>query len=203
MLETLEGRGARTEVLAEGVDEHGAWIRFRHTVWGRGATAGPHWHPVLAERFTVVAGALVITLDGDRHTVLPGGIAEVSARTVHAFTQVVPEAGETVVEHEIRPPGRHRAMFQVLAALEATGRLTRLGLPRDPRALGLLWELQDGYLAGPPPRLQHLVLGGFARLARATGYHRRLATAVGRDPEAWSASAVPDMATPPSGHPAE
>ncbi|WP_194829157.1 hypothetical protein [Nocardia sp. XZ_19_231] len=47
-------------------------------------------------------------------------------------------------------------------------------LPRNPLALGLLWEYQDGYLAGPPASLQRLIFGGSAGLARRTGYARRL-----------------------------
>lgn len=41
-----------------------------------------------------------------------------------------------------------------------------------PLVLGVRWQLQDGYIVGPSPRLQRLVFGGLDRLARRTGYHR-------------------------------
>jgi hypothetical protein len=46
-------------------------------------------------------------------------------------------------------------------------------VPRDPLALALLWDYQDGYLAGIPTWLQRGVLGGLAGLARLAGYQTR------------------------------
>ncbi|WP_306359432.1 hypothetical protein [Nocardia sp. CC227C] len=84
------------------------------------------------------------------------------------------ETADTEIDHEIRPPLRHRAMFELWHALDAAGKTTAANrVPRDPLALALLWDYQDGYLAGIPPRLQRAVLGGLARLARALGYERR------------------------------
>ncbi|MFI8978402.1 hypothetical protein ACIGO9_36365 [Nocardia asteroides] len=64
------------------------------------------------------------------------------------------------------------------AAVAAISTASRL--PRNPLALGLLWEFQDGYLAGPPAPLQRLVFGGSAAPARRTGYARRLRTGAGQ-----------------------
>ena len=179
MDEVMEGPNGRTEVVES--DEHR--ILFRHTTHHVGRMAGPHWHPVLAERFRVVAGVVRFRVDGTWREVGPGQTVHVAPRAVHEFRHDDP--GELVMEHEVRPPGRHRAMFEVLHALHATGRLTRTGLPRSPLSLGLLWGLQDGYLAGPPPWLQRALLGGLDRLARRLGHHRRLAVAHGRPSDAW------------------
>jgi hypothetical protein len=43
----------------------------------------------------------------------------------------------------------------------------------DPLALALLWDYQDGYLAGIPSWLQHAVLGRLAAIATRAGYQRR------------------------------
>ncbi|MFE9328337.1 hypothetical protein ACIHDR_46275 [Nocardia sp. NPDC052278] len=40
-------------------------------------------------------------------------------------------------------------------------------------ALALLWDYQDGYLAGIPVWLQDAVFGGLARLATRICYRRR------------------------------
>ena len=39
--------------------------------------------------------------------------------------------------------------------------------------MGLLWERQEGYVAGLPEPVQRLVFGGLARLTRQVGCHRR------------------------------
>ncbi|MGK8465673.1 hypothetical protein [Nocardia cyriacigeorgica] len=64
-------------------------------------------------------------------------------------------------------------MFQLWSSLDTAGKTTAAGVPRNPLALALLWDLQDGYLAGIPAPGQRVLLGGLARLARTTGYHRR------------------------------
>ncbi|MDL5154969.1 hypothetical protein [Actinomycetospora termitidis] len=71
-------------------------------------------------------------------------------------------------------------------ALDRAGRLGPGGIPWDPLALGLLWDLQDGYVVGIPPAVQRAVFGGLARLARRTGHHRRLARTAGLDPDGWA-----------------
>ena len=65
-------------------------------------------------------------------------------------------------------------MFQLWHNLDAAHKTTvRTRMPRDPLALALLWDYQDGYLAGIPVWLQHAVFGGLARLATRLGYRRR------------------------------
>ncbi|WP_280243488.1 hypothetical protein [Nocardia abscessus] len=46
-------------------------------------------------------------------------------------------------------------------------------MPRDPFALALLWDCQDGYPAGIPMLLRRAALGGPARVAVRLGYRRR------------------------------
>lgn len=71
-------------------------------------------------------------------------------------------------------------MFEFWSGLDYTHRTTASKPPRNPLALGLLWEYQDGYLAGAPVPLQRLIFGGLAALARRTGYARRLLAATRR-----------------------
>lgn len=181
VLRSRDGSGT-TLVCGRGGDADGPYLCLEHRSTQVRNLAGPHWHPELSETFTVRAGRLGLAIDGVWRSIGPGGSATVSPRQVHASRC---EAGELVMDHVVRPPAQHQEMFEVMYALDATGRLSRWGLPRDPRALGLLWGLQDGYVAGPPPRLQELVLGGLDRLARRCGYHRRLAASAGYAPDRW------------------
>lgn len=162
--------GHRVTLLAEGTDEQGPYLRLRHELPNPGRQAGPHWHPVLTEQWTVHQGALRFRLDGRTVHARPGDTVTAPARTVHEFWSDEPD---TVLEHEIRPPLRHRRMFELWCALDNAGKTTRSGVPRDPLALALLWEQQDGYLAGVPAWLQRAVLGPLAGFARRIGYERR------------------------------
>jgi hypothetical protein len=64
-------------------------------------------------------------------------------------------------------------MFELWHRLDLAGKTNRHGVPKDPLALGLLWELQDGYLAGVPVCLQRVFFGGLSRLARMAGYEEK------------------------------
>jgi hypothetical protein len=66
-------------------------------------------------------------------------------------------------------------MFELWHRLDLAGKTNRHGVPKDPLALGLLWELQGDYLAGVPASLQRVVFGGLARVARIVGHAERLA----------------------------
>lgn len=61
-------------------------------------------------------------------------------------------------------------MFELWHRLDRDGETVGPGVPRNPLWLAVLWELQDGYVAGVPPAAQRLVFGGLARVARRAGY---------------------------------
>jgi mannose-6-phosphate isomerase-like protein (cupin superfamily) len=159
--------GHSVEFLAEGTDARGRYLAIRHRWTRPGMMAGPHWHPVLTERFVVEAGRIVFRIDGRELVLGPGEEVVVRPRVVHGFRKVDEEPLSFL--HEVRPPGRHRAMFELWHRLDRAGKTTRSGVPTNPLDLALLWELQDGYLAGIPAALQSVVLGGLARVARRLG----------------------------------
>ncbi|MFE3229061.1 cupin domain-containing protein [Nocardia sp. NPDC059228] len=172
MRDTLTFRnGHRITLLARGTDERGPYLRLEHQLPEADRQAGPHWHPVLSESWTLRRGRLRFKIDGSETVVHPGDSLTAPPRTVHEFWS---EAPDTVFDHEIRPPLRHWEMFQLWHALDAAHKTTlRSRTPRNPLALALLWEYQDGYLAGIPVWLQHAAFGGLARLATRIGYRRR------------------------------
>ncbi|MBB5917899.1 hypothetical protein BJY24_006811 [Nocardia transvalensis] len=125
---------------------------------------------MLTEHWTVRRGRVRFRIDGAEVIAAQGDSATAPAGVVHEFWT---DAPDTVLDHEIRPPLRHWQMFRLWQALDAAGKTTRGGVPRNPLALALLWDHQDGYLAGIPAVAQRAVLGGLARLARRLGCERR------------------------------
>ncbi|WP_280362686.1 cupin domain-containing protein [Nocardia wallacei] len=162
--------GHRVTLVEEGADERGEYLRLEHHLPTPGREAGPHWHPVLAEHWTVRRGRVRFRINGTEVIAAQGDSATAPAGAVHEFWT---DAPDTVIDHEIRPPLRHWQMFRLWQALDAAGKTSGTGVPRNPLALALLWDYQDGYLANIPAGLQRLVLGGLARLARRIGYERR------------------------------
>ncbi|MEU1982680.1 cupin domain-containing protein [Nocardia sp. NPDC019395] len=163
--------GHRITMLGQGTDDRGPYLRLRHDLREPNRQAGPHWHPVLTEEWTVRRGAVRFRIDGREILAEPGDTVSAPARAVHEFWNETPG---TVLDHEVRPPLRHWNMFSLWSALDEAGATTDSGVPRNPLALALLWELQDGYLAGIPAWPQRAVLGSLAAIARRTGYGRRL-----------------------------
>jgi mannose-6-phosphate isomerase-like protein (cupin superfamily) len=160
--------GHRVRILGEGTDEAGRFLRIEH-VWTRpGPMAGPHWHPVLTESFAIEEGRMRFRVDGRDFSLGPGEGVTVRPRQVHRFWNE--SEGRLVLMHEVRPPERHREMFELWHRLDLEGKTNRQGVPKSPLAIGLLWELQDGYVAGVPAVAQRLIFGGLARLARRIDY---------------------------------
>ena len=179
--ELVHRDGHRVAFLEEGRDGRGEYLVIEH-VWTRpGTMAGPHWHPVLQEMFSVREGRMRFRVDEREFELGPGECVTVHPGEVHRFWNE--GEGRLRVLHEVRPPGRHREMFELWHRLDLAGKTNRHGVPKDPLALGLLWELQDGYLAGVPASLQRLVFGGLARLARLVGYQERLMESSSRKEE--------------------
>ncbi|NKX90771.1 cupin domain-containing protein [Nocardia coubleae] len=163
--------GHRVTLVDRGADEHGAYLRLEHELPRTGRQAGPHWHPEISETWTIRSGRVRFRIDGADVVAGPGDTVTAPPRAVHEFWN---EAEGTVMDHVIRPPLRHWEMFEFWSGLDNANKTTEQRLPRNPLALALLWEYQDGYLAGPPALLQRWVFGGLAALARRTGYARRL-----------------------------
>ncbi|ASO21681.1 mannose-6-phosphate isomerase-like protein (cupin superfamily) [Actinoalloteichus hoggarensis] len=155
--------GHSVRFVAQGHDDDGEFLRMEHRWPTSGRLAGPHWHPVLREHFRVVRGRARFRVDGRDHTAGPGDELTILPRQVHEFWSETPDL---VLDYVARPPLQHRRMFEFWHELDSRGRTTRAGVPTNPLDLGLLWELQDGYIAGPPAWLQRFLFGGLARLAR-------------------------------------
>ncbi|MBF6216028.1 cupin domain-containing protein [Nocardia puris] len=163
--------GHRVTLVDQSADDRGPYLRLSHVLPEPGRQAGPHWHPVITESWTVRQGRLRFRIEGEETVANPGDTVTAPPRAVHEFWN---ESPDTVMDHEIRPPAQHWEMFRLWQRLDVDGRTTRGRVPRNPLALALLWELQDGYIAGVPAAVQRIVFGGLAATARRVGYERRI-----------------------------
>lgn len=160
--------GRRVTFLEEGTDEEGAYLRIEHCVKNQGTMNGPHWHPHLSEAFSIQEGRMRFLVGREQRICEAGETITIHPGQVHQFWNISEE--QLRVIHEIRPPGQHRQMFETVHYLEWAGKMTKRGIPRSPLWLGLLWELIDGYIVGPPRWFQICFFGGLAQVAKRVGY---------------------------------
>ncbi|XID94524.1 cupin domain-containing protein [Paenibacillaceae bacterium WGS1546] len=160
--------GQTVACVAWDTDSDGEYLLVEHRMFRKGAINGPHWHPVLKEKFTIEQGTMRFRVDGEDTLAGPGSTVVVAPNQMHQFWKE--NDGPLVMLHEIRPPGRHWEMFALIHKLEVEGKMNPQGIPRNPLWIGAAWGAMDGYIAGPPKLAQKIVLGGLARLARVFGY---------------------------------
>lgn len=166
---TLTFANGNTITLMEtGTDRDGEYLILEHRMLHQGALNRSHIHPVLQERFRVKEGTMRFLIDGQHILAGPEEQVLILPNQVHQAWNM--SEGRLCVIHEIRPPGLHWTMFELLHKLEAEGKLNARGIPRNPLWIGLVWRTMDGYIAGPPRWLQRLLFGGLAKLASAIGY---------------------------------
>ncbi|WP_205175224.1 cupin domain-containing protein [Bacillus pakistanensis] len=165
---TLKHPDGRTVTFLEtGVDEKGDYLLVEHRIWKQGAMNGPHWHPVLTESFTINKGKMKFLVDGKESIVSKGETISIHPQEIHQFWNI--SENGLVAIHEIRPPGQHRKMFELIHKLESEGKLNKKGIPSNPFWLGMVWASMDGYIKGPPKFVQVVLFGGLASLGKWFG----------------------------------
>lgn len=162
----LDGR--TVTLIDSGTDDHGQYLLVEHVIIQQGAMNGPHWHPVLQEKFTVKEGRMRFVIDGRETIVEQGGCITIHPNETHQFWNV--SDNRLIALHEVRPPGQHWKMFEFIHKLECEGKLNKKGVPLNPLWLGVAWKCIDGYIVGPPRIVQTVFLGGLARLAEFLRY---------------------------------
>jgi len=160
--------GNRITLQDYGQDHEGEYLILEHWITSAGAINGPHWHPILQEKFIIADGKMRFKIDGKSMEIGKGEHILIRPRQVHQAWSV--GGGSVRMIHEIRPPGLHWSMFALLHKLEAEGKLNADGIPKNPLWMGIAWETMDGYIAGPPAWVQRVFLGLLAKLASAVGY---------------------------------
>ncbi|MFO6448024.1 cupin domain-containing protein [Erythrobacter sp. NE805] len=169
--------GDQIAFLASPLSGDGAELRFRCTLPPRGEGAPLHVHDTMTETFAVEAGVLEVDLGAGQRVLLTAGEAiAIPPGTPHGFRN---PGDEPVTFLTTADEGEGLETFlRGMYALAAAGETTAAGMPRDPRALGLLLGYGNLVMVGAPRGLQIALLGLLGWVARLTGADRRLARLV-------------------------
>ncbi|MGJ3239870.1 MAG: cupin domain-containing protein [Anaerolineae bacterium] len=167
--DTLENpyTGEKLTFIVTTEETGGEWLQVRHYAPHPTVMGVAHFHPILTETFTVEQGRLRFKIDGRAHILNTGDSVTIQPGQVHEFENI--SDGELILLQDVRPAGNHQAMFEMIYTLAREGRMSANGAPKGLFTSALLWEKMDGYIAGIPPFLQHLLMGNLARLARLLG----------------------------------
>jgi quercetin dioxygenase-like cupin family protein len=132
-----------------------------------------HTHATFDETFEVLDGTLTVVRDGKTLTLGPGDVAHVAIGVPHRFAN--DSAARCCFRCAIEPAsaGFERAQ-QVGFGLARDGKVTKKGMPRDPRHLGLMLAWMDTAFAGPERHVLGPLSRALAWVARRTGEDRRL-----------------------------
>jgi quercetin dioxygenase-like cupin family protein len=141
--QTLENpvTGERFRFTDTAASTGGELLAFELALRPGGAVPIPHVHPIQTERFEVVEGLMRFRLGLRRRLAGPGDVVEVAPGVVHGFANAGDE--EAHVRVEVRPALAMEEMLAEVVAMARAGRMTRRGLPRNPRDLALLARTYD------------------------------------------------------------
>jgi quercetin dioxygenase-like cupin family protein len=161
--------GERSVVLVGTGDGKGDRLAAHLHVSPGGAVAGEHYHPSITERFRVLSGRLVLSLDGKRRTLEAGADVTIPPRTVHDWWNASEEGTDVLVD--IRPGRRFELMLTTLWGLGRDGKTNSKGMPGPLQLAVIGHEFTDVIRFTKPPALvQKAVFGPLAALARGRGY---------------------------------
>ena len=130
---------------------------------------GEHLHPAIHERFSVLEGELTVIRDGQRSTLRAGESAEIEPGVWHDWFNR--GAVDAVVRVEVTPGERFAHMIETLFGLAQEGHVNAKGMP-DLLQLALTAQEFSNVIVfrKPPPRVQRIVFGTLAPIARRRGY---------------------------------
>ena len=131
--------------------------------------AGEHLHPSLHERFTVMEGELTVVSDGRRSTVRAGEAADIEPGTWHDWWNEA--ATDALVRVEVTPGERFMHLIETTFGLAREGHVNAKGMPNPLQLALTAQEFSDIIVfRKPPPRVQRVVFGALAPIARRRGY---------------------------------
>ena len=133
--------------------------------------AAAHRHPGQLETFSLMSGALVMTLARQRRSVAAGDEVVVAIGMPHAWGNVADEPAHVVVR--LTPSLMIDEYFQAFCRIASNGQANRLGLPRNPLQLAVLVDRHREEFALPSPLAQAVAgpaLRTLAIIGRAAGF---------------------------------
>jgi mannose-6-phosphate isomerase-like protein (cupin superfamily) len=136
---------------------------------------GEHLHPAIRERFSVLEGELTVIRDGQRSALRAGESAEIEPGVWHDWFNR--GAVDAVVRVEVTPGERFAHMIETLFGLAQEGHVNAKGMPDLLQLALTAQEFSDVIVfRKPPPRLQRIVFGALAPIARRRGYRSTYAS---------------------------
>jgi mannose-6-phosphate isomerase-like protein (cupin superfamily)/uncharacterized protein YndB with AHSA1/START domain len=154
--------GMRIVFLRTGEDTDGELLEYEVHGRPRGFPAQAHLHPRQTERHEVVAGTLLVKMNGENRVLGPGESLEIPPGTPHRHYAA--GQGDGHVRVQLRPALRTGELLEYLAELSADGQITKSGYPKPRAAARLILDFPDeGRGAFPPAAAQK----AFARAVTA------------------------------------
>jgi quercetin dioxygenase-like cupin family protein len=168
-------------VVLRGTEDRGDGPMIVHLLARPGAAViGPHVHPHVRERFTVVRGRLEAEVAGTLHRLGPGQSAVIEAGAVHDWWNPSPsEEAHVLVELEDAAGAdtafgnlvRFELMIATLFGLARDGKVDAKGRPSPLQAAVMMQEFADVIVFTQPPRaVQQVIVGVLAPVAKLLGY---------------------------------
>jgi len=162
--------GERVTFLKRARDTDGEFVRLE-VVAEPGASGPPeHVHENQEEYFSVQAGTLTGSVDGEPFQRSPGEELTVWPGTSHEWGNGSDD-DELRVLIEVRPAMRFEEVLEVFYGLDRDGKTNEEGLP-NPLQLAVIgqeyWE--DNHVTSPPPGLQKALFTVLAPIGRLLGY---------------------------------
>lgn len=136
-----------------------------------------HFHPHATERFEILRGQARYQLAGKEAEAGPGDVITVPPGTSHIHPWSVSAEGlhlrqsTDLVQPDYAALAKFDTMIETLFRLAQAGKVNAQGQPHPLQFAVILHDIQpEGYLAGLPIPLQHVVIGGLAAIGRRFGY---------------------------------
>ena len=149
-------------------DTDGQLLEVEATYPPQGVAPPAHFHPRQEEHFEVLRGAVRVRFAGEIRDLHAGEVLVVPPGVPHAMWNATGE--EASVRWQTRPALRTEDFFVRLMILAKLGRVNASGAPGLLDAAVLFRMHQaEVRLASPPERVQRLVFGVLAPVARALG----------------------------------
>jgi mannose-6-phosphate isomerase-like protein (cupin superfamily) len=142
------------------------------------AVVGEHFHPHMAERFSVLSGTLDARIDGKLVRLSAGQSATILPGFAHDWwNSSRTESAEVLVEVELAEdaqhidPNRFELLIGMLFGLANDGKTDRKGRPFPLQGAVILKEFSDIIVfTKPPPAVQRLAISVLAPLGTLFGY---------------------------------
>lgn len=160
--------GEKMVIQQTAASTNGRLLAFELTLPPGGHVPASHVHPVIEERFKIIAGRMRFRR-GLRHvTANSGQTVVVPPGTVHRFANAGDEEAHVLVE--ARPALRMETLLEVTAELAREGRTLANGAPRPLEMALFLKEFeQEVRVPWVPASVVDMVTASLTRIARQRG----------------------------------